>query len=241
MKAGLVPTVNLNPFSSEKVIHNYKNALSIWKGGYAGDPSLFYNDEVCAAVFDQKMKSVSYYICPRCKVKVLTSSDKRQSGCPYSKRCWHFSELNDKDPGDVPIELSDLTFIEEQHISRVHPIISVFKLKGHQYGYKGNAISFSQNVQEIASQLPHRVEDLHHVICVQFENNEKKSYDFHVRADKVHQALVWLKKNNIYYKDIAINEENISVLPDDGSVIDKIQCLTSNGSSSKPTEPPLAS
>ncbi|KAK3932677.1 ATP-dependent DNA helicase [Frankliniella fusca] len=123
------------------------------------------------------------------------------------------------DPGDVPEALSGLTFIEEQLISKIRPIISVFKLKGHQYGYRGN---------EIASQLPHRVEDLDNIICVKFENKNHEYYDFQVRADKVRNALIWLKANNTYYKDIVISEENISVLPCDGNVIDRIQFVSSD-------------
>lgn len=86
------------------------------------------------------------------------------------------------DPGIVPPELQGLTYVEEQLIARVHPLMSIFKLKGNaQFGYRGNIINFPQNVNEIASQLPHRVEDLKSLITVR-TSDELNPVDFHVRA-----------------------------------------------------------
>ena len=51
------------------------------------------------------------------------------------------------DPGEVPDELSDLTDIEKLVIAQAHPVISLYQIKGAQYGYSGNVISFKQNIQ----------------------------------------------------------------------------------------------
>lgn len=68
------------------------------------------------------------------------------------------------DPGMCPEELKNLSFVEEQVIARNYPIIVVFKIKGHQYGYRGNVISFAQDVQELATQLPHKIKDLDSIV-----------------------------------------------------------------------------
>jgi len=74
--------------------------------------------------------------------------------------CWKFSERNNMDPGYVPEVLQELSYIEEQLIAKVHPVLTVQKLKACQYGYKGNLINFLQDVSQFAKKLPHRIEDL---------------------------------------------------------------------------------
>ncbi|KAI3930658.1 hypothetical protein MKX01_037104, partial [Papaver californicum] len=49
------------------------------------------------------------------------------------------------DPAEVPIELSRLTNLESLLIARVHPMISVYRVKGQQYKYSGNIINFLQD------------------------------------------------------------------------------------------------
>ena len=58
------------------------------------------------------------------------------------------------DPGEVPEELQDLTEIEEMLIAKVFTVMSVYRLRGGQYGYRGNVINFPQDIQEFAERLP---------------------------------------------------------------------------------------
>lgn len=121
------------------------------------------------------------------------------------------------DPGEVPAALQNLTYVEQQLIARIHPVISVYKLKGMQYAYSGNVINFPQKVEEIAPQLPWRLENLPSIITIR-RGDEINYTDFHVCAERVRKALVWLKANNPLYDDIQINNENLNSLPDDGNV-----------------------
>lgn len=94
-----------------------------------------------------------------------------------------YTEANDMDPLDVPEELKQLTYVEEQLIARVHPLISVFKLSGHhQFGYRGNIINLPQDVKSFAKCLPHTIDDLS-LITIR-TRNELKPTDFNVRAGK---------------------------------------------------------
>ena len=197
--------------------------------------NVFYSDHACALAFEADMKSLRWHTCERCKEKIMAKANGKKR-CYHGTNCWQFSEINNMDPGSVPEELSQLTFVEEQVIARSHPLITVFKVKGHQYAYKGNVISFSQDVKELATQLPHKIKDLDSVVCVQFKNNAEKFHDFHIRSGRVKRALVWLKANNPYYKDIIISEENLKSLPDDGNVFDQIQSITLATDDSTDTE-----
>lgn len=65
-----------------------------------------------------------------------------------------FTVTNNMDPGDVPDELQDLTLIEQICITRVRPIISLYRRQGAQYRYKGNIINLSQVINTYRNILP---------------------------------------------------------------------------------------
>ncbi|CAG8741528.1 5472_t:CDS:2, partial [Rhizophagus irregularis] len=111
-----------------------------------------------------------------------------------------FSTENNMDPGEVPQELQDLTDIEEMLIAQVFPIVSVYNLPGGQYAYCGNIINFPQDVQE------------------RYTENGSNFRDFHVRREKVMQALRWLKTNNKFYRDIEIDSDVLQTLPENDSI-----------------------
>ena len=64
-----------------------------------------------------------------------------------------FLAENNMDPGEVPDELQDLNEIEKMLIARVFPVMSVYKLRGGQHGYRGNVINFPQDVLEFTTKL----------------------------------------------------------------------------------------
>lgn len=143
--------------------------------------------------------------------------------CVHGKQnCRLYSADNDMDPGNVPPELDGLSYIEEQLIAKIHPIISVYKIQGHQYGYKGNVVNFPQKVNELAKKLPHKISDINSIVTIRC-GNESKHADFRVRTKKVRDALRFLKKNNPYYYDIEISEDNLQLLPEDGNVYDEVE------------------
>ena len=99
-----------------------------------------------------------------------------------------YSADNGVDPGPVPEELSDLTFLEEQLIAKQHPIVVVFKVRNEQLKYRGRVINFPQAIDNIAKVLPHVVSALSSVITVR-TGCDVNFVGFHVRADKVRRAL----------------------------------------------------
>ncbi|KAF8340222.1 hypothetical protein F5887DRAFT_888761 [Amanita rubescens] len=87
-----------------------------------------------------------------------------------------------------------------------------------QRGFTGHTIYFPQDTQFIATILPPPVDELLKYICILFVGLAKPSREFlvkharplAVRPDKVRQALVWLKANNILYRDIIINDQALA-------------------------------
>ncbi|KAK3922031.1 ATP-dependent DNA helicase [Frankliniella fusca] len=184
-------------------------------------------------LFDATMAALSMNACPNCRRAVMTERGELAPGC-RGGRCRKFSADNLMYPGEVPAELQGLTYIEQQLIARVHPVVSVYKVRGGQYGYSGNIINFPQDVQGLASTLPHRLADLTSLITVRTQGAEGH-VDFKVRAGRVRAALVWLKHHHRYYRDVEISEENLNELPDDGDAF-----LQVRGIDERPRLPPAA-
>ena len=64
------------------------------------------------------------------------------------------------DPGIVPKQLTRLTQVEEMLISRVCPIINVYRKHGGQRGYQGHVLNLPQDIQSFLNRLPSHVADL---------------------------------------------------------------------------------
>ena len=148
----------------------------------------------------QNLKSETY-TCYRCK---------RDKKSPKK-----FSAENDMDPGIVPEQLRGLTQVEEMLISRVCPIMRVYRKHGGQRGYKGHVLNLPQDVQSFLNRLPSQVADLP-VMVVRRHGADNTHKDFTVRRHKVLEALLWLKTNNPFFKDIEIDRQVIQSLPENG-------------------------
>ncbi|GAU99773.1 hypothetical protein RvY_10725 [Ramazzottius varieornatus] len=147
---------------------------------------------------------------------------------PQCKRCAkdnHISGVrkfpaeNELDPGVfVPDQLKGLTQVEQMLIAKVATVVQVFSLKGGQRGYTGNVISFPQHVRGFVTNLPRNVRMLDIVIVRRTARDVEAYKDFHVRRDKILDALLWLRQNKRHYTDIQIDENNLAMLPQDGNV-----------------------
>ncbi|KAL2491551.1 Uncharacterized protein Adt_27179 [Abeliophyllum distichum] len=154
----------------------------------------------------------------RSKVRASNTTRKQRSRYRESQRGLNplkFSAQNIMDPGVVPIELSRLTNLEQILIARAHPMMSVYRVKGQQYKYSGNVINFAQDVNSIADVLPFKPADLSAILIVN-RTGAHAIKQFRVRREYVRQALVWLKQNHLYYRDITIDEISLETLPEDG-------------------------
>jgi len=119
--------------------------------------------------------------------------------------------------GEVPPQLKDLTMKEQILIARVNSIISIFKIRGQQTGYSGHIMNFTQHIEQFASRLPHDLHYLNRVVILSRKTPNGLAF-FRVRAERVKRALIWLRKNNLHYRDIIIDNLALSSLPSDGDI-----------------------
>ncbi len=118
----------------------------------------------------------------------------------------------------VPPELQDLTLIEQMLIAQVHPVVQFYRIKNAQTGYRGNVISFVQNISQCYSELPLLPADVAKIIMFT-KDTPTGQVQFKARREKIVTALVWLKAHNVYYQHITINFENVVSIPDDGDMV----------------------
>ena len=176
--------------------------------------------------FENKLQNLQLNHCNNCSRVLLTDAIFNEcQQCKKNSR--KFTAANNMDPGIVPIELQDLTFVEQLLIARVQPVMRVYRIKSRgipgQYAYKGNIINIGQNITEIINSLPRTPSTLSVVVVRREVLNEHR--DFHVRRKKVLSALIFLKENNRYYADIEIDMEQISQLPIDGNIYESVQTV----------------
>ena len=157
---------------------------------------------VCHEIWPTRISaSKGVYICTRCK------RDHKEPKL--------YSFDNDMDPGNVPIELQDLTQIEEMLIARSCPIMSIYRKHGGQWGYKGHVVNLPQDVQGFLTSLPSSTSNLP-VLVLRKQGADNTHADFRVRRAKVLSALQWLQSNNPCYKEITIDYMSLQLLPEDG-------------------------
>ena len=156
---------------------------------------------VCQEAWPLKSKPQSPYVCSRC------SRDKKS---PQK-----FSYENSMIPSHVPLELQNLTQIEEMLIACALPIMRVYIKPGGQRGYSGHCINLPQNVTELAISLPRYPKDLA-IIIVKVKGRDNTFRDVTVRKQNVHNALLWLITNNPHYSQLTINEDALNSLSENG-------------------------
>ena len=89
------------------------------------------------------------------------------------------------DPGIVSEQLKGLTQVEEMMISRLYPIVRIYRKHGGQRGYKGHVLNLSQDVQRFLNRLPSQVADLPVLVVRRHGEDETYRY-FTVRRHRVH-------------------------------------------------------
>lgn len=98
----------------------------------------------------------------------------------------------------MPEELSGLTMMEQTLISPIKPFLTVFRLRGGQFGYNRQIINFNQDISELVTELPHALRSLSNNVIVRRETDDLSSFfEVRVRKMKIWNALRWLIRNNI--------------------------------------------
>ena len=139
------------------------------------------------------------------------------------------SDANEMDPGEVPEHLPALSQVEEMLIARVHLHLEAKRIRGLQYQYTGHTVCFMNNSTKLYDTIPllPRHLDLFLLRPPQSGGPLPRQYlnDFKVNRSKIVQWLTFLKRNCPAYRDILIDANALSQLPEDGNVLDDILTL----------------
>jgi hypothetical protein len=196
------------------------------------------------AEFLRKNDELKLTYCSCCKerwfeteIKDGTSMCKR---CTSSKRSdphiAEFSAENDCDPFpdgcEYPHHLEKLSVVEELLIARCHVIMSMYRIGGGgTWKYKGQVLNVQQENKELLESilepgdvLPRQVSTLP-ILWLrkqQGSGDNGKFKDLQVRRERVRKWLEFLIANNPLYKDFTIDENSLSQLPEDDSVLNML-------------------
>ena len=125
-----------------------------------------------------------------------------------------FTSENDLDPGEAPECLTRLFPVEKSAISIICPSLTVVKCGSYSSKSKGHAISFYQNVQDLANVLPRLPQDLPYVL-LKHPDERITDKTFQVRRQYLMEALQFLVKNSEDYFNITVSMENCCAYPVD--------------------------
>jgi len=124
--------------------------------------------------------------------------------------------------GDVPKELSDLTFVERLLVARVRSNRCIVHVLKGGWKMRANAIMFPSPIPKICNILPPPLEELDEVIAFMFTGvaqptaDDMKRTPMLARRRYISAALEWLKLNHSDYADVQISQENLKLYPEEG-------------------------
>jgi hypothetical protein len=124
--------------------------------------------------------------------------------------------------GEVPKELSDLTFVERLLVSRVRANRCIVHVLKGGWKMRANAIMFPTPIPKICNILPPPIEELDEVIAFMFTGiaqptlEDTKRTPMLARRRYISAALEWLKINHSDYADVQISQENLKLYPEEG-------------------------
>ena len=158
---------------------------------------------------------------------------RRERVPPLALANWNFL-------GEVPDELAELMFIEEQILALCRAKSAILHLRDDggasvgnddpegsrqrnaQRGFKGHIVTYPQRPEEIAHVLPRGLQDVLTPICIIFVGSRvptlawlrEKATPLIVRREKVERALRWLVVHNPLYAHIRVDDDAIRALPE---------------------------
>jgi Helitron helicase-like domain at N-terminus len=132
----------------------------------------------------------------------------------------------------VPPELTCLTLAEKMLIQLASPFIPLQHIKNGVFGLSGHVCSFEQDVEKFVTTLPRHPSEVTVLkvlkeVAVEVGGCETRTSVFTVRRKNVGDALKWLKKYNIEYRNIPIDMSALDWLGGDEGSLDSVLTINS--------------
>lgn len=120
-------------------------------------------------------------------------------------------------PVTIRKHFEDLTMIEEQLISPISAIMSIFRMKGGQLFSNGYCANFIKDIEPLCKILPRMPSEVSLLVILKKDNNLNNK-EFIVNRQRVEIVLRYLCNSNDLWKShgIKISEENLLNLPVNG-------------------------
>ncbi len=137
-----------------------------------------------------------------------------------------YSNSNNINLGFMPNNLPSLSEIEEILIAKDHVHVQVRPIKGQQFSHSGHTVNFMQNVTKVYRKLPLFPSDLDIILLKPASGSDKGNRTinqwfgqiFCIQWEKIRIWLGYLQKNHPDNQNIIIDRNNLSALPEDGSI-----------------------
>jgi hypothetical protein len=135
-----------------------------------------------------------------------------------------FALANDLYRGNLPSQFSDLTWVEEMicSVHRTNAVVARLFASSNEKDplvLHGNTCAHDMNVSSTATVLPRTPADINGMISVVFigpvMNLKGLKTVFKVRKNRIMSFLLWLKSHNHLYSHVDIDEQVLSLYPDD--------------------------
>ena len=158
---------------------------------------------------DSDYEYMEEFICIQCSTSLQQSKPKMPV-----QAC-----ANDLNLDPIPQDLTELSTIERRLISYRLPfltLIAMGRYRGH-YKINGLPVNVPAKLDKIVEMLPRMPNELQLIPLKLKRKLEYKSYYMFdvIQKDSIIGALAWLKTHNNFYKDIPINYNWYSTVPDD--------------------------
>jgi hypothetical protein len=117
---------------------------------------------------------------------------------------------------EIPQELKILTVAKRLLIQRCATFVSSIHISNGTFALKGHCVTFPQDITQMCNELPHRKEQV--LVFIHYIGNKDTSAVYpkpmQVNQGNVINALLWLKKHNLHYSNVTINESNLDWMKD---------------------------
>lgn len=120
-------------------------------------------------------------------------------------------------PNLIQKNFEDLTMIEEQLISPISAIMSIYRQPSGTLFSRGYCANFFKDIGPLCKELPRLPADIS-IIIIQKLGSDHINKDFMVNRRRVEICLRYLYENNVLFQKhgITISQQNIAVLPENG-------------------------
>ena len=131
-------------------------------------------------------------------------------------------------PGAPPTYLPTLSNLEESLIALHCPVLKVIRLKGGNFGYSGNVVAVTQDLQAFVTKLPRHLIDVNYsIVLPSYDEDAIVPKCLQVSSLKLNTWLRFSIASNFLYANIILDQDALEILPENGTTFGFLRSLIS--------------